>query len=121
MGLSKAILDTNFLLIPSKFRVDIFSELEKFGKPDLYTLDLVIKELEKIKGGKLALKLIEAKKIKTLKSAELKADKELLRLSKKGYIICTQDRELIKKITSSGGKVISMRQKKYLKASWDMI
>jgi rRNA-processing protein FCF1 len=27
------LLDANFLLIPGRFRVDIFRELEQFGKP----------------------------------------------------------------------------------------
>jgi rRNA-processing protein FCF1 len=47
----KFLLDANFLMIPGKFRVDVFKELEKFGKPDLYTLDLVVKELSKQSSG----------------------------------------------------------------------
>ena len=43
----KFLLDTNFLMIPGKFKVDVFSELEKFGKPELYTVSAVVRELEK--------------------------------------------------------------------------
>jgi len=48
----KFLLDTNFLMIPGKFRVDIFKEMEKFGKPEFFTLDLVVKELGKLSKGK---------------------------------------------------------------------
>ncbi|MBI4163407.1 MAG: DNA-binding protein [Candidatus Aenigmarchaeota archaeon] len=120
----KAILDTNFLLIPAKFKVDIFFELRKLGVIDYYTIDSVIKELESlskssgaVKGEAiLALKLVKLKEVKILKSQEIKVDKELLRLSAV-YTVCTQDRELIKKISSSGAKTISLRQGKYLKES----
>jgi len=43
----KLILDANFLIIPGKFKVDVFKELRMFGNPEPFTLDLVVKELVK--------------------------------------------------------------------------
>ncbi|RLJ07110.1 MAG: DNA-binding protein [Candidatus Aenigmatarchaeota archaeon] len=117
---SKAVLDTNFLLIPSKFKVDIFAELKAFGNPQLFVPDSVLKELEKIarKSGRdsrharVALKL--AGKLRVLKSKEKQVDKELVRLGKLGYTVCTLDRRLIKELRKEGADVISLRQKKRL-------
>lgn len=118
----KFLLDTNSLLIPGKFKLDIFRELEKFGKPELYTLELIIQELEKISQGsgpdsrhaKLGLGLINKKKVKVLES-QGNTDSEIIRIAlKEGMFVCTQDRELIKKLRDRGVKIISLRQKKYL-------
>ena len=117
----KFLLDANFLMIPGKFKADIFQELERFGKPELFTLDLVVKELSKVskvKGGnafsaKLGLSFIQQRDIGILESQEAKADAELLRLSK-DYVICTQDRALTEKILRKGFRVVFLRQGKYL-------
>jgi rRNA-processing protein FCF1 len=118
----KFLLDANFLMIPGKFRVDIFQELERFGRPELFTIDLVVKELSKlskVKGkdafsAKLGLFFIQEKDIGILESQEAKADSELVRLSGEGHIVCTQDKALISKIRRKGGKVAFLRQGKYL-------
>ena len=117
----KVLLDTNALMIPGSFKVDIFSELEKFGVPELYTLDSIIAELAKIiklggrdaKAAKLALMLIEKKNVKVLPSKLSITDKELERLSS-DYIVCTLDKELINKLQSKNKQVIRLVQKKYL-------
>lgn len=118
----KFLLDANFLMIPGKFKVDVFSELMRFGKPELYTLDLVVQELEKKAAGKgkdarhakLALTLVERKYIGIL-PAKGKADQEIERIAaEQNMIVCTQDRELIKKLKAEEVPVISLRQKKRL-------
>jgi rRNA-processing protein FCF1 len=121
-NMTKFILDTNFITIPGKFKVDIFSELERFGKPELYTLDLVKTELEKLvrAGGKdavyakVGLGAIDKKGIKILKAKEDNADDELFRLAGKGYIICTQDAGLMDRLATAGCQTVTMRQKRYL-------
>lgn len=119
----KILLDTNFLLIPGKFKVDVFSELEKFGRPELYTLDIVVKELEKISNGKgkdagnarVALSLLKKNKVKVLKTKNKNTDSEIERIaSEDDYIVCTQDKKLIKKLKAEGVKIIFLRQKKKL-------
>jgi rRNA-processing protein FCF1 len=118
----KFLLDANFLMIPGKFKVDVFRELEKFGRPELFAIDLVVKELSKLSKGKgkdafcakLGLSFIQEKDIGILESQEKKADSELVRLSGEGFTVCTQDRALISKIRRKGGKVVFLRQGKYL-------
>ena len=119
----KVLLDSNFLLIPSKFRVDVFKELEIFGKPEPYTLDLVVREMEKIATKKgqdsrhahMGLFLIDSKGVEIIKAKGRNTDNELERIGKEGgFIVCTQDRELIKRLRKKGIGVISLRQSKYL-------
>ena len=118
----KFLLDANFLMVPGKFRVDVFRELEKFGRPELYTTELVVKELSKLskaKGrdaffAKLGLSFIQEKDIGILESQEKKADADILRLSKQGFTVCTQDKALTSKIMKAKGKVVFLRQGKYL-------
>ena len=112
----KFLLDTNFLVIPGLFRIDVFRELEKFGKPELYTLDLVVKELETIrsKHSKLGLELLKKHKVRVLSSELSNADKEIIRIAPEGFVVCTQDKGLIEKLKKKGAKVITLRQKKYL-------
>jgi len=115
----KTILDTNFLIAVNKFKIDVFSEL--MGN-DLFTLDTVINELEKISNGKgkdsvsarVALKLIKRKGLKILKSKERETDLSLLSYSKKGYRIATQDKILKDKLKKNGRRIIFIRQKKYI-------
>jgi rRNA-processing protein FCF1 len=119
----KVLIDANFLLIPGKFKVDIFQELQMFGKPELFILDKVVKELEGIakKPGQdsrhahMGLFLIDSKGIDIIKSGRYSTDKEIERIAKKGdFIVCTQDRALIKNLRKKGIGVISLRQRKYL-------
>ncbi|MCK4589978.1 MAG: nucleotide-binding protein [Nanoarchaeota archaeon] len=119
----KIILDTNFVLIPFQFHIDIFSEIQRIAdfKYQLCVLDKTIDELKKIikeqKGkhkaaAKLALQLIKKKKVKTLKTTEDKyVDDLLVEQSKKGALIATQDIGLKKRLKKP---YIILRQKKYL-------
>jgi len=119
----KALLDTNFLMIPGEFGVDIISELMNLGYIEMFTLDVVVNELEKLsaKGGKtsrsarIATELVKSG-ITVLKTSErmTETDGEMLRLARKGYVVCTQDSGLISKIRGEGLRFITMRQKKYL-------
>ena len=117
------LLDTNFLMIPGQFKVDIFAELEKFGKPELYILDTTIKELEKIskgrgsdaKAARLALELVKMKNIKMVQAQNKSTDREILRLAfEKDFVVCTQDKKLKAKLIKMGSRVVTMRQKKFL-------
>jgi len=120
----KVLMDANFLLIPGKFKVDVFEEIKVFGNPEFFTLDKVVKEIEKIakEGGRdskhahMALFFIDSKGVNVVKSKPRKrTDDELLRIAKEGdFIVCTQDRELIKKLRKKSVEVISLRQRKYL-------
>ena len=115
----KVILDTNFLVDCVRFKIDINSEL---SGNELFVLDSVVFELEKItKRGskestlaKMALDYVKGKGLKILKSKEKSTDKSLQNYSEQGYAIATHDRVLKNKIKSDGGKVIYLRQKRYV-------
>ena len=118
----KFLLDANFLCIPAKFKVDVFTELEKFGKPEFCVLDIVIGELEKLRqaGGRdalfasMGLEFIEQKSIKIVLAKDRNPDDEMLRLADKGYVVCTQDAALIKRLKAKKKSAITLRQGKYL-------
>jgi len=112
----KFLLDTNFLVIPGQFKVDVFSELKKFGTPELFTLDLVMKELETIKSkhSKLALQLLKQNEVKII-NASGNTDKAIETVAKEnGFVVCTQDKKLISKLQESGIAVVYLRQKRVL-------
>ena len=106
----KFLLDTNFLMAVGQFRLDVFEQLKALGKPELYSLDLVVEELGKIaeSGGRdasharLAMELIREKGIAVLKSREANADDELERRAGEGFVVCTQDRALLERLKRKG-------------------
>jgi len=115
----KVILDTNFIIDSIRFKVPIFSELE--GN-EIFILDSIEKELESIlkrgtnesKLAKIALEVLKTKALKVLKSIEKNTDASLLAYSQQNYFIATQDSLLRTLIRKKGGKVVYIRQKKYL-------
>jgi len=112
------LLDTNFLTIPSKFHIDIFSEIEDIVlKPEFTTIEQVIDELKKIRGkkaGKLALELVKKFKVKIVYE-EGKTDDALIKYAlEKKAVIATNDKELRKKCIGKKIPVIFMRKKKIL-------
>ena len=129
----KIILDTNFLLIPGQFRVDIFSELFRICdfRYELCVLDRTVSELKGIiasgKGkdkaaARLALQLIKAKKASILssKTAMFKSvDEIILDLAaakgRESLIVATQDKFLKSRLRKLHTKLVVLRQKKYLK------
>lgn len=126
------LLDTNFLLIPSQFGVDVFAELDKVcaGYAPA-VLGLTVSELEKLttdsatslkdrRAAKMGLQLIKAKAVRVLgtyrkvfKSAD-KAVLEFASASNKDVIVATQDRELKRRLKDMGVKVAVLRQKRYV-------
>ena len=107
--MSKILLDTSFLITAAKNKIDYVEELKGY---QLYALDKVITELEKLKKGKLALIILKKKKIKILKTNSKKSVDDLL-VEKKPYAVATQDKELKKRLKNR--KIFTIRQKKYIK------
>lgn len=123
----KIILDTNFLLIPAQFKVDIFSEIDRIClfPYELYIVDKTISELEKIikeqKGkdkaaAKLALDMLKAKNIDILESETEKSVDDIIKsvVNKKEFVVATQDIPLKRALKSKNIPIITMRQKKKL-------
>lgn len=128
------LLDTNFLLIPAQFRVDIFAELRRLCDFNykLAVLAATVAELDGIasdktasakdrRAAKLGLKLLKAKGVsavgadrKVFKSTD-KAILDFAIQGKGGVVVATQDRLLREKLKSAGVAVIVLREKQYLK------
>ena len=123
--MKKIILDTNFLLIPLQFRVDIFSEISRICNFNhrLYIFDKTIDELRGIieqqsvknkKAAQFGLKLIKFKNIRILKSEQKDVDSLILQHLDADTIIATQDIPLKRELIKKGVSMIILRQKKYL-------
>jgi len=122
----KILLDTNFLLLPGQFKVDIFEGILQFidFSAEFIVLDRIIDELKDIKSSKksnlngkmsasIALQLLEKKKVKVLKTSGNQNVDDLILEFGKICIIATQDKVLARRIRASGAQVISMRQKSH--------
>lgn len=125
----KIILDTNFLLIPAQFGLDIFTELRKTCNFSykLYMIDKSKDEIANIarqqKGAakkaaemtqKLLKNFINNNKINIIPAKTAYIDREILDISGKDTLVATQDAVLRKKLKEKGVKTIIMRQRKYL-------
>ena len=123
LKIQKIVLDSNFLMIPGQFGVDIFEELRnKLDFPyKLFIVKNTIAELNKIIekaknrdkiAARIGLELIKTKSINIIDCDESAiVDDELVMLSNDGCIIATQDKELKSRIAN---KKIVLRQKKYI-------
>lgn len=124
--MKRIILDTNFLLIPAQFKVDIFEEIRRISNfsYQLFIIDRSIEELKKIittgntrdkTAAKLALKLIKLKEIKKLKTTSNRnVDELILDSAKKDDFVATQDKELKQKLKKRHIPIVILRQRKFL-------
>jgi rRNA-processing protein FCF1 len=115
-------VDTNMLLNIARFKVDFFNEAKKLiGKADFVLPNQIVEELQKLalkKGkigveAKIALQILAKKGIKTRQINDLSADDALLKLAEQ-CIIATNDRKLMASVKRIGGKVLFLRQRKFL-------
>lgn len=121
-------MDTNFLMIPGQFKVDIFSELKRLiNEPfDVYIHESTVGELEKFSKGNtkaklhanVALKLIKQKNLKRLANSvnEKYTDDLILEGVTSKDIVCTQDQVLKRRLKAfhKGIRLITLKSKKYL-------
>lgn len=120
----KVLLDTNFLMIPGQFKVDIYEQLRELGAAELYATHMSVEELEKLATGRgknaanarIALMLLKREGVRIMPSGKTKdADEAIRRIARReGMAVCTADRRLKLELRKRGIKVISLRQKKYL-------
>ena len=125
---TKIVLDTNFLLIPGQFGVDIFSEIRRITD-FRYQLVIVEKSLEELKkllkqgkradktAANLAISLLKTQNIKILRLHSQKkasADDDIAALAGNDVLVATQDRILQMRVRKKGAKIISLRQKSHL-------
>ncbi|NQU98190.1 hypothetical protein HQ533_01880 [Candidatus Woesearchaeota archaeon] len=126
----KVILDTNFLLIPGQFNVNIFAEIKRIMDVpyNLYIIDKTLEELNKLtvlgntkdaKAAKLGMALLgglaKQKSLKTLASfPDKNVDDAIVRKANKKVYIATQDKELKNRVKEKRAHIITLKQKKYL-------
>lgn len=126
------ILDTNFLLIPIEFKVDIFSEIDRICHFNyrLCIFEQSINELkniiEKQKGinkraAKFALKLIKLKNLEVIKCEQKDVDSLILECIDKNTLVATQDSILKKELIKKGASLIILRNKSYLELKGEKI
>ena len=130
--MKKIIIDTNFLVSAIRFKIDLFSELQRICdfKYTICIVDGIIDELEKLAetgkpkdkiAARISLELIKKEKIKITrispKNKRVKnVDLLILNLIKEGdFIVATQDKELKREIKKKRVPLIVLRQKRYLK------
>lgn len=111
-------------MIPAKFKVDIYEEINRLCEfpVELYVLDKSLQELDNIiehqrgkekAAARLAKAILTHKKPKTLKTTSKDyVDKVILGL--RGYIVATNDKELRLKLKKKGVRTILLRQKNHL-------
>jgi rRNA-processing protein FCF1 len=104
-----------------RYKVDFLSFNNLEEKVDLFISSETLRELKSIankktKEGRLALialKLIEARKIKIVQSLKKEVDEDLLELAKKeGFIVATNDKDLKEKLKKENVRIICLKDKK---------
>lgn len=123
----RVILDTNLLLVPSQFKLDVFEELSSLlgQRFDPVILSSTYKELLRIfKNGSpkmrqqasLALRLAEKCQMIHIKKGTVETpDDIIVRFAKKwGGLVATNDRALKKRLRNINIPVIYLRQKSRL-------
>jgi|SRR3972149_3842260 len=124
------LLDTNFLLLPGEYRVDIFAEIRRIitGPYELIILDRTIDELNALAltgkprqkpATKIALLLVKKHKVRVIETGRtIHVDKLIkdyaAKLPRGGLIIATQDAQLKKALAKQHIPLIVMRKKQYL-------
>ena len=123
--MKKVLLDSNFLISCFKFKVNLDQIENLLAEPfQLFTLAPIVNELKTLAGSKskdskyarLALKFLNSKKIKILKTNK-SADEAILELADKNTLVATNDLSLRKKLKVKGIKTIYLRGKKRLEVS----
>ena len=113
------ILDTDFLVNSIKYKVDVISQIiydyptEKIG-----IIDKTIDELKNVNNlnARAAIHLVKLKNLKIIKNKKDKiVDDLILDYVSEGDIVCTQDLRLKRKLKEKNIKVLTIRQKKYVR------
>jgi hypothetical protein len=123
----RVLLDTNFLMLPLRFGVDIKSEIGRIVEASftLVTTSAIVDELKRLKTQvkpaevkeiDFAINLTETlEKIDDVSKPREDVDDQLVRLADRdGYVVATTDAELRRRLRSRGLPVIFLRQSRYL-------
>ncbi|MFH0903861.1 MAG: DNA-binding protein [Methanobacteriota archaeon] len=115
------IIDTNGLMIPGQFGIDIFMELKRLGFDSYIVPRASVRELEKISmhgrgrdrtAAKIALSLLDRC---TIVEKEGFADDVIMELAtNKEDTVLTSDVELKKRLCSKGVSIVQLRERTHL-------
>ena len=122
------LLDTNFLLIPAQFGIDIFTEIDRIVsmKFELVIFQGIIDELKELakesmkkqKETQIALELAKRCKLIELNNYNIvtqEVDEIIFQLAvENDWIVATNDRQLRKRLRDHKISVITLRKKNYL-------
>lgn len=119
----KIILDTNFLMIPAKFKVDVFDELEKVinQKFRVVVPRTVVEELEKLSksrgrdaaAARVGLELVEKEGVEVV-DTEKAGDEGILELAERKCAVATVDKGLKTHLKKKKIPIIYLREGKHL-------
>jgi len=119
----KVLLDTSFMVAAMDNKIDPMMELRKFGKPELFIIDLVADELKKLTEGKgkdacnanVALAFLGKMAVNIIRTGGGNTDNKLMECAEEnGMSVCTIDRKLKEILLRKGIEVITIRQGRYL-------
>jgi len=123
-GRVRVLLDTNALLMPAQFGIDLYDELMAlFGDFEPIVLEEVIGELSGLARGRgrdaaaARVGLVMARRSKVVPSgsaAERVDDRVIEYARQEGCIVVTNDRELRNTLLAGGIDVVSMRRERTL-------
>jgi rRNA-processing protein FCF1 len=117
----KVIIDTNGLMIPGQFGVDIFSELKRLGFDTYLVPRASVKELEKLyseargrdkAAAKIALSLLD--RCTVIEKNGFVDDIIMDMAAGKDAAVLTNDTELKKRLCSKGVTIVHLREKTHL-------
>jgi len=118
------VLDTNFLLIPFRFRINIMAELDYLIEESHFYVvsSRTVAELEKLgssvgKDGmaaRLALKMLKASRIEMVKNEEHVDDWIVGYAKDNNAIVCTNDAALRRRLKRLNVKMIALRSRSRL-------
>ncbi|MFH1391791.1 MAG: PIN domain-containing protein [Candidatus Diapherotrites archaeon] len=119
---SKVVLDTNMLLNIARFNIDVFQETKKMlGNIEFLVPKQVMQELDKLaeqgqtlkKEVNIAKMAIENNNVKIIEIEARDADEALKKMASES-IIATNDKELKDSVREMNGRVLYLRQRKFL-------
>ncbi|MFB6294725.1 MAG: PIN domain-containing protein [Candidatus Nanohaloarchaea archaeon] len=116
--MTKALLDANFLVLPFQHSVDVFAELERLlGDVDVYTLNRTYNEALDLEDGKYRQqveRLVAEKNLTVIsRASDATVDTVLVELAGE-YVVCTNDRELRRRLSQQQLPHVYLRQRSYL-------
>jgi len=120
----KVVLDTNVLLVPFQFHVDVFTEIDRLmeGRAEPVLLSPCVEELKALAAGsgrdaraaKAALDMVERLKLNHTKAGGPADDAIVEYALNEKAAVCTNDKELRDKLREHGVRTIGLRDNSHL-------